>query len=85
MWGEQLRVVGDHAEVGQWDPQLGLVLDPTAWPQWQGELSVPDGTRIDLKLVITGEHGAVEWEMGDDRHVRAHGDDERVAVPLSFR
>lgn len=85
VWGEQLRVVGDHAEVGQWDPQLGLVLDPTAWPQWQGELSVPDGTRIDLKLVITGEHGAVEWEMGDDRHVRAHGDDERVAVPLSFR
>jgi len=84
-WGELLRVVGDHAELGEWDPALGLPLDPSAWPSWTGDLSVPTGTRIDLKLVITGDHGAARWESGEDRHVRAFGDDGVVETTLAFR
>lgn len=82
-WGETLRVVGDDPSLGSWSPAEGLPLDASAWPRWSGNVSVPRGARIELKLVITGPAES-KWESGRNRHVRATGE-STVAVPMSFR
>ena len=84
-WGEVLRVVGDDPRLGAWEPMNGLALDASSWPRWHGDVTVPRGARMNLKLVVTNGSGQTRWESGGDRHVRAVGDGEVVEVPMSYR
>lgn len=84
-WGETVRVVGSDALLGGWEPSGGFGLETTAWPRWTGELMVPRGARLDLKLVVTNEQGGARWESGSNRRVRAFGEGDVMHLPMSFR
>eukprot|EP00928_Gymnodinium_smaydae_P036339 TRINITY_DN2541_c0_g1_i2.p1 TRINITY_DN2541_c0_g1~~TRINITY_DN2541_c0_g1_i2.p1 ORF type:complete len:778 (-),score=148.32 TRINITY_DN2541_c0_g1_i2:13-2265(-) len=61
---EEVKVVGDRALTGFWDPavsELGLRTDERAYPWWEGSCEVPEGERWELKFVASGPTG-VRWE-----------------------
>lgn len=65
--GEDVRVVGDHEELGAWDASQGLELVWSPGHCWKGSVYVPADTQFLYKLVKAGPDGVCEWEEGDDR------------------
>lgn len=66
--GEDVRVVGDHQELGAWDASQGLALQWHPGNVWRGSVQLPAATEFMWKLVKAGADGVcVEWEEGDDR------------------
>lgn len=65
--GEEVMVVGNAPEMGEWDYQKGVKLEWHPGHVWRGSVSVADAV-IQYKFVKVPEDLAVaEWEDGDDR------------------
>jgi len=64
--GERIFVVGDHADLGAWDPKLSKVeLHTTApaYPHWSAEWLMAEGKgQLDFKFVVRKGSGAFRWE-----------------------
>ena len=84
-WGDAVVVVGDAPELGAWDPQRGLRLDPSAWPSWRAEVSLRAGSRVQYKLVVLGADGSVRWESGANRALVVPTDGAPLEVSDAFR
>ncbi|MDS1269522.1 carbohydrate-binding module family 20 domain-containing protein [Lipingzhangella sp. LS1_29] len=73
-YGQEVAMVGNHAELGNWDPHQGLHLDTDAdtYPEWSVQVDVPEGT--EWKLVKLDPDGTVTWEDEIDNRVWSGAD-----------
>ena len=65
-YGEQLKLVGNKAELGNWDVSSAPSLSWTSGDSWTGQVAIqqPDGAAFKLVLLT---HGGVVWEPVSDR------------------
>ncbi|MEM9554179.1 MAG: alpha-amylase [Acidobacteriota bacterium] len=64
VWGQNVYVVGDQPELGNWDPAQAVPLSPTSYPTWDGVVSnLPPSTQIEWKC-IKKHDGQVVWQSG---------------------
>ncbi|WP_229790948.1 carbohydrate-binding module family 20 domain-containing protein [Zhihengliuella salsuginis] len=82
-WGQDVRIVGDQGELGNWDPAAGVVLSADGYPQWTGAVDLPAGTTFEYKYVKY-DGGTAVWESGDNR-VATVGSDGSLALSDTWR
>ncbi len=67
VWGQNVLVAGNVAELGGWDPAKALPLSADGYPTWSGSVSLPPDTPIEFKYLIRNADGSVAWESGANR------------------
>ena len=68
-WGQNVRVVGDVAALGNWSPASGVPLSAATYPTWRASVTLPAGTVVHYKYVKVDGNGSVVWESGSNRSV----------------
>ncbi|MGX1116142.1 hypothetical protein RKD37_001505 [Streptomyces ambofaciens] len=66
-WGQNIYVTGNRSELGDWNPDRALELDPAAYPLWKRDVEVPAGTAFEYKYLRKDAAGNVTWESGANR------------------
>lgn len=86
-WGDALVLVGDHPELGQWNPHQGVRLSGHDWPTWRASVELPIGAELEYKLVLLSADGRVEWEPGENYRTIAptHSSDPTLVLSHAFR
>ncbi|MBV1909040.1 MAG: hypothetical protein KUG78_06930, partial [Kangiellaceae bacterium] len=68
-WGQNIYVVGNTTELGNWDTTNAVKLDPTNYPTWTGTVSgFSANTAVDWKC-IKRDVGSVVWQAGANNSV----------------
>ncbi|GGB98403.1 alpha-amylase [Cellulomonas carbonis] len=67
VWGQDVRVVGNHPSLGSWSPANGARLSSSTYPVWRAQVALPAGTRVEFKYVKVDGAGDVVWESGANR------------------
>ncbi|KAI8895105.1 carbohydrate-binding-like protein [Globomyces pollinis-pini] len=66
-WGESIKIAGDKKELGCWNPNAALSLNPTFCSgqlcKWEGSVRVPVGTFVEWKVIIT-KGKETKWATG---------------------
>ncbi|EFJ50769.1 hypothetical protein VOLCADRAFT_88626 [Volvox carteri f. nagariensis] len=66
--GQRLVVVGSLPELGGWEVGRGVELSCSPGHIWRGEVELPLGTMMEVKLVVLGPGpGDQRWEAGPNR------------------
>lgn len=69
VWGQNVYVVGNIAELGNWDTTKAAPLNATAYPTWTGTVNdLPANTTVEWKC-IKRDSGAVVWQGGANNSV----------------
>ena len=66
-YGQSVYVIGDQAELGNWNPANAFKLDPVSYPTWNGTLTLPSNTDVEwkcLKRDETDPTSGVQWQSG---------------------
>lgn len=66
-WGQNVYVVGNIPELGNWDPAKAIKMSPDAYPTWTVTTSLPANTTIEFKFIKIDDSGNVIWEQGANR------------------
>lgn len=67
--GQNVYVVGNIAELGSWNTNNAIKLDPTSYPTWTGTVgSLPANTNVQWKC-IKRDVGSVQWQPGNNNSV----------------
>jgi len=66
VWGENLSVLGNRAELSNWNTGGGVALSSASYPVWQGTVNLPANTAIEYKYVKKNG-STVTWESGANR------------------
>jgi hypothetical protein len=56
--GYSVYVVGNHPNLGNWDPAKAIKLDPASYPTWTGKVLFPgadDGKDVEWKCIVRNE------------------------------
>ena len=69
VWGQNIFVVGDRAELGSWSPAAAVALSSATYPVWRAPVVLPAGAVVAYKYVRKDGAGAVTWESGANRTV----------------
>ncbi|GLI26171.1 hypothetical protein ARHIZOSPH14_04130 [Agromyces rhizosphaerae] len=67
VWGQNIFVVGNIDELGQWSPSAAVALSAAAYPTWTATIELPPGTTFEYKYIRKDEAGNVTWESGANR------------------
>jgi alpha-amylase len=66
VWGENVFVLGNRAELGNWSTSGGLTLSSATYPVWRGTVNLPPNTTVEYKYVKK-DGATVSWESGSNR------------------
>jgi alpha-amylase len=66
VWGENVFVLGNRPELGNWNTSGGLALSAATYPVWRGTVNLPANTTIEYKH-IKKNGSTVTWESGGNR------------------
>ncbi|BFI24910.1 hypothetical protein MPTK2_1g16100 [Marchantia polymorpha subsp. ruderalis] len=66
-FGQQFNVVGDIAELGEWDPAHAVAMEWSEGHVWTAEVGIPVGLTVKWKFVMTGKRLELEWQPGEDK------------------
>lgn len=70
-YGETVKIVGDVAALGSWDPDSAPALSASAYtssnPVWSGTVKLTTGVAVAYKYVVIGTDGTVTWESDPNR------------------
>ena len=83
-WGENAYVVGNTAQLGNWNPDNALKLDPAAYPVWKRDVALPAGISFEYKYLRKDANGKVTWESGANRTATVSSSDT-VALNDTWR
>lgn len=65
-WGQNVYVVGNIAELGNWNAANAIALSPSNYPLWSHPIDLPASTAVEYKYIkIDGSN--VVWESGSNR------------------
>lgn len=65
--GQNVYVIGDAAELGNWNTANAVLLSPTSYPTWDGVVSVSGGTAVQYKYIKKDGNGNVTWQSGNNQ------------------
>lgn len=72
--GDAVFIVGDHEEVGAWNPAQAVpcITTPLVFPKWTSEkITLPLGHKVEFKLMVQRADGRAPekalWEKGENR------------------
>lgn len=68
-WGENLRLTGSKAFLGQWDPLSACLMCYLGQGEWEITLDINDKESFEYKYIVINEHGGVLWEEGPNRQL----------------
>ncbi|KAK9824458.1 hypothetical protein WJX72_010426 [[Myrmecia] bisecta] len=68
-FGEQLKLVGSHQAVGEWDVGSAPCMHWTDGHIWTTSVKVPEGTEFEYKVVHV-HHNGVCWEQNQNRQFK---------------
>lgn len=69
VWGQNVYVVGNNAQLGNWDTTKAVKLDPSNYPTWTGSVSgFAANTPVQWKC-IKRDVGSVVWQSGSNNSV----------------
>ena len=68
VWGENVYVLGNRPELGNWNTASGLALSSATYPVWRGTVNLPPSTAVEYKYVKKNG-STVIWESGANRVV----------------
>ncbi|KAH8986654.1 glycoside hydrolase [Lactarius hatsudake] len=60
-YGENVFVVGNMPQLGNWDPSNAIPLDPTNYPMWAATTYLPSNTTFQFKFIRKVSNGTVVW------------------------
>jgi glucoamylase len=61
--GQHVYVVGNTPELGNWNPQLAVPVDPRSYPTWFNTLAMNGGAAVQYKYIRRNlSTGEVKWE-----------------------
>ena len=60
--GQYVYVVGNTAELGNWDTGLAVPVDPRNYPVWFNSLNMAAGAAVQYKYVRKNSDGSFSWE-----------------------
>jgi glucoamylase len=60
--GQYVYVVGNTAELGNWDAGLAVPVDPRNYPVWFNSLNMTAGAAVEYKYIRKNADGSVTWE-----------------------
>lgn len=70
-YGQNIKLVGSIAELGNWAPASGVALSASQYtssnPLWSATVNLPAGTTFQYKFVNVGSDGSVKWESDPNR------------------
>ncbi|MDQ8759507.1 alpha-amylase family glycosyl hydrolase [Streptococcus ruminantium] len=81
--GENLYIVGNVAELGNWDTNkaIGPLFNATAsiaqYPSWFYDLSLPINKNIEYKFIKKNQYGQIVWEGGEN-HLLETGNEAMI-------
>ncbi|WP_018252938.1 carbohydrate-binding module family 20 domain-containing protein [Salinispora mooreana] len=67
VWGQNVFVVGDHPDLGSWNPDRALPMSAASYPQWRLTTPLSSGIAIQYKYIRKESNGQVTWENGSNR------------------
>jgi len=66
--GENISVVGNVPQLGNWDLSKAIILDPTgSYPTWRATVYLPPNTPFEYKFIRREPDGRVVWESDPNR------------------
>ncbi|GAA2401778.1 carbohydrate-binding module family 20 domain-containing protein [Streptomyces glaucosporus] len=65
--GENIHIAGNRPELGNWNTGQAPKLDPSGYPVWKLDVSLPPGTTFQYKYLRKDGSGNVTWESGANR------------------
>ncbi|SEG10489.1 alpha-amylase [Thermomonospora echinospora] len=85
--GQDVYVVGNIPELGNWNPAHAVKLNTDAgtYPHWSGSAALPANTPIAYKYIIKKDNDPVIWEQGGNRTATTTGSGEHVFNDGWFR
>ncbi len=66
IWGENIYVVGNRPELGNWNTNSGVALSAATYPIWRGAVNLPANVTFEYKY-IKKNGTQVIWETGANR------------------
>ena len=70
-WGQTVKLVGNQAALGNWNPNNGVLLSSSAYtssdPLWSITVALPAGASVQYKFVKVESDGTVRWESDPNR------------------
>ena len=69
-WGQNVFVLGNRAELSNWNTGAGLALSSATYPVWRGTVNLPPNTSFEYKYVKKNG-STVTWESGGNRVVNS--------------
>ncbi|MFP8941272.1 carbohydrate-binding module family 20 domain-containing protein [Streptomyces fenghuangensis] len=82
--GQNIHVVGNRAELGDWNTANAPKLDPAGYPVWKLDVDLPAGTSFEYKYIRKDAGGNVTWESGANRTATVPADG-RVVLNDTWR
>lgn len=67
VWGQNVYVAGNVAQLGSWNTDNAVALSAAAYPIWGGTVDLPASTLIEYKYIKKDGSGNVIWESGSNR------------------
>jgi glucoamylase len=61
-FGQYIYVTGNTTALGDWNPNLGLPVDPSTYPVWKNAINLPAGRSFAYKYFRKNPDGGVTWE-----------------------
>ncbi|WP_460885215.1 carbohydrate-binding module family 20 domain-containing protein [Paractinoplanes abujensis] len=66
VWGENVYVLGNRAELLNWNTAAGVALSSATYPVWRGTVNLPANTVVEYKYVKKNG-STTTWESGTNR------------------
>ncbi|KPI36158.1 Glucoamylase I [Cyphellophora attinorum] len=70
-YGDTIKLVGNTAQLGSWDPANGIALSADAYtaenPVWTAAITLPADGTVSYKFVNVQQDGTVVWESDPNR------------------
>ncbi|WP_409978507.1 alpha-amylase [Anoxybacteroides amylolyticum] len=67
VWGQNVYVVGNISQLGNWDPVNAVQMTPSSYPTWVVTVPLPQSQNIQFKFIKKDGSGNVIWENISNR------------------
>ncbi|MED0656425.1 alpha-amylase [Anoxybacillus ayderensis] len=65
--GQNVYVVGNIPELGNWNTANAIKMTPSSYPTWKATIALPQGKAIEFKFIKKDQSGNVVWESIPNR------------------
>jgi alpha-amylase len=81
-FGQSVYVVGNLSELGGWDPANAVIMNPSSYPTWSKQITLPSNTDVEwkcLKRDETNPNSGVQWQAGSNNTFNSGSSDSSAS------